>query len=293
MTNKIKTWVYAMRPHTLGASIAPMLIVLGALVADNELHLGLYLLCFIVAVTAQIASNFANDYFDFRSGKDTEKRVGFKRLLTTGEVTEKQMLFALILALAICAISGLTLAALQGWDLLLIGVFVLIGAVAYSAGPFPLSHNALGDVAVVLFYGIVPILGSYYAIAGIPPIYLLFLAIGIGIWEANILVCNNYRDYEEDKESGKKTLIVRMGEKSGPTLYLINTLMALMLLVIGVAVEGSCIWAIIIGIVALFLFGVGSLSIRRLRKQSLNRLLKYTNITSLIIGFLTLLALVF
>lgn len=293
MTSKVKTWIYATRPHTLGASIAPMLIALGALIADNELHFGLYLLCFIVAVSAQISSNFANDYFDYRNGKDTDQRIGFRRLITTGEVTERQMLVALLIALAICAVAGFTLAALQGWDLLIIGAFVLLGALAYSSGPFPLSHYALGDLAVVLFYGLVPVLGTYYAIAGVPPIYLLFLALGIGIWEVNILVCNNYRDYEEDKESGKRTLIVRMGEASAPILYLINSLIAIVMLVIGIAMEGSWIWAAIVGIIALFFFGVGVLSIRRLRKKSLNKLLKYTNTISLLIGLLTMVALIF
>lgn len=285
MKDRIRTWIYATRPHTLGASIAPMLILLGALLAEDNMHWGLYLLAFIVAVTAQISSNFANDYFGYKSGEDTDQRIGFSRLLTTGEVTPKQMLMALGLSLSVCAIAGISLVALTNWWLIAIGAIVVIGVIAYSATPYSLSRTALGDFAVVLFYGLVPILAAYYAIAACrPPFYLILLALGIGLWEANILVCNNYRDYTEDMESGKRTLIVRMGRRSGPMLYLINALSTLVFLIIGLGNEGSWVGAIVVGIVGLLLFGNGYLAIRRLKGRSLNKLLRYTNMTTLIIG---------
>lgn len=293
MNESVKTWIYATRPHTLGASVAPMLIVLGALIADGGLHFGLYLLCFIVALSAQIASNFANDYFDYIGEKDTSKRIGFERLLQSGKVTPKQMMLALIIALVICAAAGITLVAIQNWALIIIGVLVILGAISYSAGPFPLSHQALGDIAVVFFYGLIPILASYYAINGMFLPYLIPLAFGIGIWEANILVTNNYRDYDEDVTSGKRTLIVRMGKASGPILYLINAVLSVICIFLGLFFSGRTVWAIIIGVMCLFLFGIGVLSIRRLRPSSLNKLLKYTNIVSLIVGFLILIALIF
>lgn len=293
MNTSIKTWIYATRPHTLGASIAPMLIVLGALINSNNINWGLYILCFIVAVSAQIASNLANDYYGYISGEDTVKRVGFKRLLSSGELQPKEIKIALYITLLVCAVTGLTISIFSGWELLLIGGLILISAITYSAGLFSLARTALGDFAVVLFFGIIPILVSYYAITNIkPPFYLVLLALGIGMWEANILVCNNYRDHSEDTASGKRTLIVRMGKEAGPVLYFINSLVALLALIIGVLIEGSYLGAIIIGIVALSLFLNGVLAIKRLNGNSLNKLLKYTNFTTIVIGVITMAILV-
>lgn len=293
MTDALKTWIYATRPHTLGASVAPMLIVLGATISERVFNLGLYLLCFIVAISAQIASNFANDYFDYKGGKDTENRIGFERLLTSGRVTIQEMKIALLIAIGVCASAGITLAALQGWELLIIGALVLIASIAYSAGPIPLSHHGLGDIAVVLFYGVIPITASYYAIGGIFPTYLIPLAFGIGIWEANILVTNNYRDHDEDSNSGKKTIIVRMGKSSGPLLYLINSALSILCLITGVLMSGRTVGAIIVGIGSAVFYTIGILSINKLSLKSLNKLLKYTNMISLLMGIMLLITLLF
>lgn len=285
MNNQIQTWIYATRPHTLGASIAPMLILLGALVVEDVMHWGLYLLAFVVAVSAQISSNLANDYYGYKRGEDTDQRVGFSRLLTTGEVTTKQMLVAFGISLSVCGIAGICLVALTNWWLLAVGVLIGIGVIAYSAGSYSLSRMALGDLAVVLFYGLIPISASYFAIADDrPPLYLILLALGIGIWEANILVSNNYRDYLEDMESGKRTLIVRMGKSSGPLLYLLNSVLTTIFLCIGLVSEGSWVGAIVILLLGVLLFGNGCLAIRRLKGRSLNKLLRYTNMATLIIG---------
>lgn len=269
-----------------------MLIVGGALLHEGTMCWLPYLLALLVALSAQIASNLANDYFDYRDGKDTDRRVGFERLLTTGQVTPRQMLYALMLALAVCAVSGLVLCALCGWELLIVGLLVLLGVLAYSAGPYPLSSHGLGDLAVVLFYGLVPALVTYYAIAGMPPIYLYWLALGIGVWSANILVANNYRDYEEDRQSGKRTLIVQMGKRFGPRLYCFNAVLAWVTLSVGVyfAVHS---WSALI-LVAL-LTGVSyywlCTLIHRLKGRKLNYLLKATTLMSLLTSILILILL--
>ncbi|MDO5036536.1 MAG: 1,4-dihydroxy-2-naphthoate octaprenyltransferase [Porphyromonas sp.] len=292
MREQLKTWFYTTRPHTLSASLAPMLVVLGALIAEGTFRLIPYLLCVTVAFFAQISSNLANDYFDFIGGKDTDERVGFERVLTTGRVSQKEIMILLGVALAITSIAGFALAATEGWELLIIGVFVLIGALAYSSGPFPLSHNALGDFAVVLLFGLIPMLASYYAIAGRPPLYLLFFALTIGVWEVNILVCNNYRDYKEDKKSGKKTIVVRMGGASGPILYLINSLITLGCLVIGLLLLGKWIWAIVLFLLAGSAYMVGTLAIRKAKGKQLNKLLVYTSKLTLYTGIALFLALI-
>lgn len=292
MNAQLHKWIYATRPHTLGASISPMLLLLGAIVRDGVMQWGYFLLCLLVAISAQISSNFANDYFGYKSGEDTDHRLGFTRLLSTGEVTPRQMLIALGISLTICAGSGLFLASQRGWWLLLVGAVVILCAIAYSAGKYSLARTALGDLAVVIFYGLVPILVSYYVIADTrPQPYLVLLALGIGIWETNILVCNNYRDYKEDIESHKLTLIARMGRKSGPLLYLINALLSLLLIAVGLIIEGSWVGAIVLALLSTALYANGILAIYRLKGKSLNKLLRYTNITTLIVGVVAMIIL--
>lgn len=289
----LKTWWYAIRPHTLGASIAPLIIAGGALLADGNFILSEYLLCLVVALSAQIASNIANDYFDYKGGKDTVDRIGFDRLLTKGTVTPRQMLGALILATLICAFAGSILTLMEGWVVLFIGLATLLGIFAYSSGPYPLSHHGLGDLAVVVFFGFVPVLGTYYVVAGTPPLYLIFLALGIGLWEANILVVNNYRDYEEDSKSRKETLIVRMGIKSGPRLYTLNTLLSIFVIILGLYTEGSTLGAIISAVLLTFFCFIGVYGIRKIKGRRLNGLLKFTNKVAILTSVIIFLALIF
>lgn len=289
MSNRLGTWVYATRPHTLGASTAPMLVVLGALIAEGVFDFWPYLCALLVALSAQITSNFANDYFDYKGEKDTDKRVGFRRVLVTGEVTPQEMLTAMLISTGVTILSGIVAVLLTGaWWLIAVGLLVLVGVYAYSYGPYPLSTHGLGDVAVVLFYGMTPILATYGAIGDTPPLYLLLMSVGIGIWEDNILVCNNYRDYAEDRESGKQTIIVRMGESFGPTMYLLNSLLTVILLAVGMrlATESWGVTAAVLGIAPLI--AALTICIYRWRGSELNKLLKYTNTVSLAIGLVLL-----
>ncbi|MDO4695193.1 1,4-dihydroxy-2-naphthoate octaprenyltransferase [Porphyromonas sp.] len=289
----INTWWYAIRPHTLGASIAPLIIACGALIAEEEFKALEFFLCLAVALFAQIASNIANDYFDYKGGKDTDKRVGFDRLLTKGVVTPRQMLVALTLSVFFCTLAGALLLWLKGWIVLVIGIITLAGIFAYSTGPFPLSHMGLGDLAVVLFFGLIPVLGTYYVIAGVPPLYLFPLALGIGVWEANILVVNNYRDYYEDLKSGKRTLVARIGQRSGPILYTLNAFIALFTFILGLYIEGSSIGAIITSILLVAIYFLCITAMYKLKGRRLNGLLKLTGKVAVLTSVLVFLSLLF
>lgn len=287
---KIWTWIYATRPHTLGASLAPMLLLLATTIKEGTLNHLPYSLALLVAVTAQIASNFANDYYDYKGGKDTKKRVGFRRLLTTGEVRIQEMKLAILITVGITILSGIVLSALQGWWLLLVGVIVILGVFAYSSGPYPLSHNGLGDLAVVIFYGLIPTLIGYYAVSTqIPPLYLLMFAFGIGIWEANIMVCNNYRDHDEDKESGKRTLVVRLGKNSGPKLYTLNALLTTLFLSTGIGLATESLWKM--GVCLFFCFCFFIPMCYRITHEEGARLNIQLGITSILSVILSLLCL--
>jgi 1,4-dihydroxy-2-naphthoate octaprenyltransferase len=174
----------------------------------------------MVALTAQVASNFANDYFDFVKGADTAGRLGPVRAVASGSISPCAMLAATFITLAATGVCGLFLLLYAGWWLLPVGLAIALCSLAYSAGPFPLAYNGLGDICVLIFYGIVPVCFTYYVQAlEFSPLSLL-LSLPVGLMSVNILVINNYRDYHEDLRAGKRTSIVIFGRGFGRRLYL-------------------------------------------------------------------------
>ena len=121
---------------------------------------------------------------------------------------------------------GLTLICWGGWWLLAVGIVIVIGTLAYSTGPYPLSRHALGEVAVVFFFGIAPVTLTYYVQAGDCPWQVWLAALSMGLMGANVLIVNNYRDADDDRAVGKTTLAVKFGRKFAGRLYLVNGLVA-------------------------------------------------------------------
>lgn len=215
-------WIEAMRLRTLPVSAAGVVMAAALGVAHGQVRWLPWTLCLIFALLAQIASNFANEYFDFRDGLDRKGRVGPRRGVTEGDITPRAMLTATILTLGIAAAIGCTLIYWGGWWLLAAGIVIVLGALAYSAGPYPLSRHALGEVAVILFFGIVPVTLTYYVISGAVTPAVWFTALSTGLLGANILIVNNYRDIADDKAVGKTTLATIIGPKATLLLYLID-----------------------------------------------------------------------
>ena len=221
-------WIEAARPKTLFASLSPV-IVGGALAWHDEVfRLAPFLLCVLVALTAQIASNLANDYFDFKKGADGADRLGPARAVASGWVTPKAMLKATVLMLTLCCTFGLGLLYYGGLHLIWVGIVIVIFALAYTGGPYPLAYHGLGDVCVLLFFGVVPVSFTYYVQALTFTPLLIALAFAMGFLSINILVVNNYRDYEQDKRAGKRTTIVCFGKRFGQLFYLFNLLATLL-----------------------------------------------------------------
>lgn len=224
--NSLKVWLEAARPRTLFASVSPVLVGWGLAWHDGGFLFLPAILCLCVALLAQIASNFANDYFDFKKGADREDRLGPDRAVASGWITPKAMLIATFLTLGLACLCGCFLLFYGGWILLPVGILMAITVLAYSAGPFPLAYNGLGDVCVLLFYGVVPVCFTYFVQAGTFSASAFLLSLAIGFLSINILVVNNYRDYEQDKISRKRTTIVLFGKRYGRAIYLINGALA-------------------------------------------------------------------
>lgn len=228
--SKMKCWVEAMRLRTLPVSLAGVLFGVAMAVADGGFKAVPALLCFLFALLAQIASNFANEYYDFKAGLDRAGRDGPRRGVTEGDITPGAMKAATFATLGAACVTGCVLVALYGqWWMYVVGVLTALAVIAYSAGPYPLSRNGLGEVAVIFFFGIIPVTLTYYLETGIIPAAVFAASVGIGLMGANVLIVNNYRDADDDAAVGKRTLAVKWGRKAVSSIYLVNGILALVL----------------------------------------------------------------
>jgi 1,4-dihydroxy-2-naphthoate octaprenyltransferase len=214
---KLRIWLLAIRPKTLSASIAPVLI--GGLFADT-LNLFLFSLTLITAMAIQVGTNLANDYFDCLKGADTSERKGPVRVTQAGLVSPEMMRNAIVLTFALAAGTGLFLAYEGGiviTGLLLLSITL---GILYTAGPFPLAYIGLGDLFVLLFFGPIATAGTCYLQTHQFSYQAALAGMGLGMLSCAILTVNNLRDIEEDRKAHKKTLCVRYGALFGKMEYL-------------------------------------------------------------------------
>ena len=228
-------WWLAMRPATLTASAAPVLVGTGAAWADGRFAAGPALAALLGASLLQIGANFANDVFDFERGADNADRLGPQRATQQGWISAAQMKRAMWLAFAGATAVGLYLTWVAGWPVLALGVLSIAAAYLYTGGPKPYGYLGLGDLSVFLFFGPGAVAGTYYVQAlEVSPLALL-ASLPIGALATAILVVNNLRDIETDARANKRTLAVRIGDKPTRTYYLV-------LLAVAYAVPVVLLW---------------------------------------------------
>lgn len=206
----------AARPATLPAAVAP--VVLGTATADAFVAWRLAA-ALIVALAFQVGVNYANDYFDGVAGIDTADRVGPRRAVASGLIEPSAMRMATGAALTVALVAGGVLAAVVGWELVLVGAACLLAALGYSGGPRPYASAALGEVFVFLCFGLVATIGSAYVQAEAVPAASVPAGIGMGALASALLMANNLRDRATDQAAGKRTLAVRLGEQASRRLY--------------------------------------------------------------------------
>ncbi|MGD7654193.1 MAG: 1,4-dihydroxy-2-naphthoate octaprenyltransferase [Verrucomicrobiales bacterium] len=206
-------WLAA-RPKTLPAAVVP--VWAGCVLAwrlTGEVDGGLALWTLVGALGIQIATNFFNDAIDARKGADTERRTGPMRVTATGMMTPAAVMAFGGLFLAVAVVAGCFLFAARGWPVLAIGVPSLILAYGYTGGPFPLAYRGMGELFVVLFFGLVAVGGTVFVQTGDWPAEAWLLGLQVGLLSAVLISINNFRDREEDAGTGKRTLAVRFGPK--------------------------------------------------------------------------------
>ncbi|MCH8567193.1 MAG: 1,4-dihydroxy-2-naphthoate polyprenyltransferase [Balneolales bacterium] len=222
----ITVWVQAARPKTLAAAFVPVLIGASLAYAHNSFLLIPSTVALICAFLIQIGTNFANDYYDYKKGADTENRIGFVRATSAGLIKPETMLRATILIMATAFLFGLYLVLHGGWPILVIGLLSILFGILYTGGPFPLGYNGLGDLFVFIFFGFIAVCGTYYINALSFNMEAFWASLAVGALCTNILVINNLRDVDEDRITGKRTLGVLFGDKALKGEYLIMLALA-------------------------------------------------------------------
>ncbi len=220
---KFKAWINAARLRTLPLSISGILVGTALASYYGNFNNIIFWLAILTTVGFQVTSNFANDYGDGVKGTDNQNRVGPKRMLQSGLLSRKALKKGIIFSIIIDVLLVVSLLFFSfgrdelGWILffLILGGLCIWAAIKYTIGRNAYGYHGLGDIFVFLFFGLVGVLGSMFLFIRTIPIYSLFPAITIGLLSAGVLNLNNLRDHQSDRESGKNTLVVKMGFSNG------------------------------------------------------------------------------
>ena len=222
-TNSLHAWWLAARPKTLTGALAPVLVALSAAWSDLQATgTGFVwtpaLLCMLFAVLMQIDANFVNDYFDFRQGRDDrETRLGPQRACSEGWITPRAMTGGIAVTTTLACLAGLPLVAWGGWWLVGIGAACVVFCFLYTT---VLAGLGLGDVLVLAFFGLVPVCATYFIQTGTVTPHVLLLSVGMGLATDCLLMVNNYRDRDQDRAVGKRTVVVMLGGSAAEWIYL-------------------------------------------------------------------------
>ncbi len=226
----LNIWLQGARPKTLGAAIAPVLVGSSIAYYEKSFDLTISFLALLVSVSIQIAVNYANDYSDGIKGTD-DQRVGPVRLVGQKLASPKSVKTASVIFFSIAALAGLFITILSNqWWFLLLGLSAIIAAWTYTGGPKPYGYAGLGELFVFIYFGLVAVLGTTYAQTLYLKPYFFVYAISIGLFASAILIANNLRDREKDKQNNKNTLAVKLGDQKTRNLYVLLMILPFILL---------------------------------------------------------------
>ncbi len=243
-------WLMAIRPPTLSVGAAPVAVGTAIAAVSGGFDALPALLALVGALLLQIASNIANDVYDFRKGADTEDRLGPPRAASSGLLSESELMVGLAAVLAAALACGLALTALAGWPILAIGLAGMVSAVAYTGGPYPLGYHGLGDVFVFAFFGLAAVVGTTFAQTGTWEPLALALGAALGCFGAGVLTVNNIRDLDGDRLVGKRTLAVRMGRHAARGYYAALMGAPFAIVLAAVAGGGLPLWSLVVCLTA-------------------------------------------
>lgn len=208
-----QAWLIGIRPASLSASMIPVLVGTAAAEPRHLPHPLAFVAALLAAMCIQIGTNFANDVFDFRSGADSEARIGPRRLIMSGAISPREATLAAVTVFGLAALLGLYLITVGGAPILVIGVLSILAGVLYTGGPWPLGYHGLGDLFAFTFFGPVGAIGSAYLQTLSVSTTAVLASLPVGFLITAILVVNNLRDIDTDRRAGKRTLATRLGAR--------------------------------------------------------------------------------
>ena len=218
--SKTKIWLLAVRPKTLWAAVAPVIIGTAMAYESGSFHLGAALAALLGSVMIQVGTNLANDYFDFKKGADSQREFGPVRVTQAGLVSQSEIKTAMVLAYALAFLSGIYLVYLGGWPIVVIGLLSITFGILYTATPLALGYSGIADVFVLIFFGPVATGGTFYVQTLEINTAVILAGLAPGLFSVAILTVNNLRDIETDRIVHKKTLAVRFGANFAKAEYI-------------------------------------------------------------------------
>lgn len=246
--SRVQAWIMAIRPQSLPAGVSPIIIGVGLAVHDGVFAAGPAFIALIGALFLQIGSNLTNDYYDAIRGADTDDREGFTRVTQSGLLSPQSVRLAMYAVFTLAILSGVYLVVIGGIPILIVGLLSVIAGYTYTGGPYPFGYYGFGDLFVFIFFGIIAVTGTYYVQAvsmastvgtfpisippGTVPITAVLASLPAAALSTSILVVNNIRDLETDRDAGKETLAVKIGYKRSRIEYLALLVLAYLIPVV-------------------------------------------------------------
>ncbi len=282
--NSLQAWLLAARPKTLSGATVPVLIGIAMAYSHDGFSAPQAILCLLFAWLMQIDANLINDLYDYLKGSDREDRLGPERACSQGWITPQAMRMGIAVNTALAVCVGLGILYYGGWWMLPIGLACVLFAFLYTAGPYPLAYHGWGDAAVLVFFGLVPVGCTYYVQTGTYTTGVFMASLACGLVIDTLLMVNNYRDREQDRISGKRTLVVRFGKRVGWHMYVWLGAGAC-LCCLYFCFEGAYM-AGLLPFVYLLPHGQTALRMRAIEGRALNSILAKTSMNILLFGVL-------
>ena len=223
---QLRYWLKATRPKTLPASLIPVFIGTSVAYSENKFDFFLFIITALCSMLIQIITNYLNELYDFKKGADTKERLGPQRIVADGIVKPRQMAIVSILLIIITISLGMILVAHAGIIILISGLVSILMAYAYTGGPYPLAYKGVGDLFVLVFFGLLATAGTHYVQTLNFSYIALIAGFAPGFFSMNILGVNNIRDINTDIKVGKMTLQARLGVNKSKIMYYIINLLA-------------------------------------------------------------------
>lgn len=295
---KFKSWIEAARLRTLPLSVSGIIVGCGMAFADNSFNWLLFALLMATTILLQVLGNFANDLGDFQHGTDNENRIGPKRTLQGGGLTVGEMKRGIVLMIVLSLVVGMTMLCVSFgistgfWIFVVIGLAAIVAAIRYTMGRNPFGYRGLGDLMVLIFFGFATVTGSYFIMTHQVSVNSILMGTAIGFMSVGVLNVNNLRDSASDKESGKMTIVVKLGTRFGQIYHFVLCLSAIALIAATLVMEqrfAGMLW-VLLPTVLLIMHGLRVL--RATDVKTLDPELKKLSLTTLLMSVLYVAAII-